>query len=164
MTKIAVTFRIGIRGVYGDLETWSLPKRVWLRAPMGGLTPPQTPSWKRFSMTTLLKNRSRATSARHATTMTYFERRFAAAGLWCMHGHFIWVIPNQHFKSTLLGGREGVTKRVRCVRSWKWWQFWTTPNRASINSTVNGLNIKILRRCSIVWRVRFSWIILNLTS
>ena len=45
--------------------------------------------------------------------MTYFERQFAAASLWRMHGHFIWVIPNQHFKSTLLGGGEGegVTKK-----------------------------------------------------
>ena len=28
-----------------------------------------------------------------------------------MHGHFDMGIPNQHFKSTLLGGGEGVTKK-----------------------------------------------------
>ena len=47
-------------------------------------------------------------------------------GLW-RTAILIWVIPNQHFQSTLLGG--GHKKRVRCVRSWKWWQLWTTPYR-----------------------------------
>ena len=42
----------------------------------------------------------------HAMTRTYFERRFMT------NGHFdIWVIPNQHFQSTLLGGGEGVTQK-----------------------------------------------------
>ena len=39
------------------------------------------------------------------------------------------AILNQHFQSTLLGGGRGSQKRVRCVRSWKWWQLWTTPYR-----------------------------------
>ena len=52
---------------------------------------------------------------RHATTITYFERRFAAAGppvydacTAILIG--LWVIPNQHFKSTLLGGGGGHKK------------------------------------------------------
>ena len=45
-------------------------------------------------------------SARHATTMTYFEPglqpRVYDACTAILIG--LWVIPNQHFKSTLLGG------------------------------------------------------------
>ena len=47
--------------------------------PAGALQSPQTPSWKRLVLTTLLKNRSRATACRdHArvlTTYTSFSSR-----------------------------------------------------------------------------------------
>ena len=50
-------------------------------------------------------------SAQHATTMTYSNAGLQPRVNDACTTILIWVIPNQHFKSTLLGGGERVTKK-----------------------------------------------------
>ena len=69
-----VAYRIGIRSVDGDPETWfsvyfqkivvkiRLPPGLCPGPRWGAYSAPQTHSWKRLVLTTMLKNRSRATA------------------------------------------------------------------------------------------------------
>ena len=61
----------------------------------------------------------------HATTRTYFERRFMT------HSHFDMGFSESTFSKYAFG--RGSQKRVRCVRSWKWWQLWTTPYKIGLS-------------------------------